>query len=109
MRGVLSTNGAMISTVSVKAPKAATLTVTCSGSSSCPAKRWSPKTRKRQNTRMAPFERNLRSGTQITVTVTRAGYVGKRTVFKIRRGKAPLRSDSCLSPATGKVQKCPAG
>ena len=44
-----------------------------------------------------------RSGTQLTVTVTRAGYVGKRTVFKIRRGKAPLRSDSCLSPATGKV------
>ncbi len=109
MRGVLSTNGAMITSLSVKAPKAAKLTVTCSGSSSCPAKRWSPKTRKRQNTRMVAFERNLRSGTRLTITLTRAGYVGKRTVFKIRRGKAPLRSDSCLSPATGKVQKCPAG
>jgi hypothetical protein len=58
---------------------------------------------------MVAFERNLRSGTQLTITLTRTGYVGKRTVFKIRRGKAPLRSDSCLSPATGKVQKCPAG
>ena len=53
MSGVLSTNGAMITSLSVKAPKAAKLTVTCSGNSSCPAKRWSPKTRKRQNTRMA--------------------------------------------------------
>ena len=109
MRGVLSTNGAMITSLSVKAPKAAKLTVTCSGSSSCPAKSWSPKARKRQNTRMVAFERNLCSGTRLTITLTRAGYVGKRTVFKIRRGKAPLRSDSCLSPATGKVQKCPAG
>jgi hypothetical protein len=108
MRGVLSTNGALITSLTVKAPKAAKLRVTCSGSS-CPRKRWSPKTRKRQNTRMTAFERNLRSGTVLTVTLTRPGYVGKRTVFKIRRGKAPLRSDSCLSAATGKVQKCPAG
>jgi hypothetical protein len=109
MRGVLSTNGARITSLTVKAPRAAKLTVTCRGSSSCPRKRWAPKTRKRTTTRMAAFERNLRSGTVLTVTLTRAGYVGKRTVFKIRRGKAPLRSDSCLSAATGKVQKCPAG
>lgn len=109
MRGVLSTNGALITSLTVKAPRAARLTVTCSGSSSCPAKRWSPSSRKRQNTRMVAFQRNLRAGTRLTITLTRQGFVGKRTVFKIRRGKAPLRSDSCLSAATGKVQKCPAG
>lgn len=109
MRGTLSSNGALITTLTVKAPRAAKLTVTCSGTSSCPTKRWSPKVRKRQNTRMPEFERNLRSGTVLTITLTRSGYVGKRTVFKIRRGKAPLRSDQCLSAATGKRQKCPAG
>jgi hypothetical protein len=108
MRGVLTSDGARITSLSVKAPRAARLTVTCAGSS-CPTKRWSPTVRKRQNTRMPAFERTLRSGTRITVTLTRAGYVGKRTVFRIRRGKAPLRSDACLSPATGKAQKCPAG
>jgi hypothetical protein len=109
MRGVLSSTGALITSLTVRAPKAAKLTVTCRGSSSCPRTRWSPKTRKRTTTRMSAFERNLRSGTVLTVTLTRSGYVGKRTVFKIRRGKAPLRSDACLSPVTGKVQKCPAG
>lgn len=108
MRGTLSSDGALITSFTVKAPRAATLTVKCSGSSSCPAKSWSPKDRKRQNTRMRAFERNLRSGTVLTVTLTRSGYVGKRTIFKIRRGKAPLRFDSCLSVA-GKRQKCPAG
>ncbi len=108
MSGVLSSNGALISSFSVKAPRSARVTVTCSGSS-CPTKRWSPSKRKRQNTRMRAFERNLRSGTVLTISITRTGYVGKRTVFKIRRGKAPLRSDSCLSAATGKRQKCPAG
>jgi hypothetical protein len=109
IKGVLSSNGALITSLTVKAPKAARLTVTCRGSSTCPAKRWSPAKRKRQNTRMRAFERNLRSGTTLTITLTRSGYVGKRTVFKIRRGKAPLRSDQCLSTATGKRQKCPAG
>lgn len=109
MRGTLSSNGALITSLTVKAPKSAKLTVTCSGSKSCPTKRWSPAKRNRQNTRMRAFEKNLRSGTVLTITLTRAGYVGKRTVFTIRRGKAPLRSDQCLSTATGKRQKCPAG
>ena len=46
---------------------------------------------------MARFERSLRAGVKITVSVTRRGYIGKRTTFVIRRGAPPLRSDRCLS------------
>jgi hypothetical protein len=45
---------------------------------------------------------------RLTVTVSRKGYVGKRTVFYIRRGAPPLRSDACLS-AAGRRITCPAG
>ena len=58
---------------------------------------------------MGAFERMSASGTKLTVSVTRAGYIGKRTTFTIRRGKAPLRKDTCLSSTSGKTQKCPAG
>ena len=57
---------------------------------------------------MTRFERNLRSGVTLTISVTRRGYVGKRTVFVIRRGQAPLRSDRCLS-AKNRITRCPAG
>ena len=56
-----------------------------------------PGTRKKTLTRARAFERVLASGTTLTVSITRKGYVGKRTVFTIRRGKAPLRRDTCLS------------
>ena len=45
---------------------------------------------------MGRFERGLRAGVVITVSVTRKGYVGKRTTFVIRRGAAPLRVGSLL-------------
>ena len=40
------------------------------------------------------------------MTVTRHGYIGKRTTFVIRRGQAPLRVDNCLNPR-GRVTRCP--
>jgi len=107
MRGELTTVGARVTVLSIKAPRAAKVTVRCTGS--CPTRRWSPSARKKQLTRARAFERELRSGTTLTVSVTRKGFVGKRTVFKIRRGKAPLRSDTCLSATSGRRQKCPAG
>ena len=110
MRGVLSTNGALITLAlgegaqGRQAHRDLLRVVLVPGQALVAARRATARTRA-----WPAFERNLRSGTQLTITLTRAGYVGKRTVFKIRRGKAPLRSDPCLSPATGKVQKCPAG
>ena len=109
MRGTLTGNGAKISLFTVRAPRTAKITVRCRGKS-CPSSRWSRThtQRKSKLTRMGRFERGLRAGVVITVSVTRGGYVGKRTTFVIRRGAAPRRLDRCLS-AKGRITKCPAG
>jgi hypothetical protein len=107
MRGVLTSSGANVSVLSVRAPRTAKITLRCQGKS-CPASRWSRSERKSRLTRMSRFERGLRAGVKITISVTRRGYVGKRTTFVIRRGQSPLRSDRCLS-AKGRVTRCPSG
>jgi hypothetical protein len=105
IRGRLTWTGARVSLLSVRAPRGAKVTVRCKGS--CPARRWSRTSRRNRYMRVRRFERTLRSGTRITVSVTRPGYIGKRTVIVIRRGAAPKRQDRCLSARRGKVQKCP--
>jgi hypothetical protein len=95
MKGHLTATGAHVTTFTVRAPKSASIRVTCSGP--CPARHWSKSARKSRLTRLAPFERVLRAGATITVSITRHGYIGKQTVFKIRRGQAPLRTDRCVT------------
>jgi hypothetical protein len=107
MKGRLTSRGANVQVLSVRAPRAAKISVRCTGRS-CPASRWSRSSRKSRLTRMARFERSLRAGVRITVSVTRRGYVGKRTTFVIRRGAAPSRSDRCLS-SKGSITRCPSG
>ena len=109
MRGTLTSSGAKISLFTVRAPRTAKISVRCKGRS-CPASRWSRThtQRKSKLTRMGRFERSLRSGVVITVSVTRGGYLGKRTTFTIRNGAAPSRVDRCLS-SKNRLTKCPAG
>ncbi len=106
MRGRLTTSGAQVSLLSVSAPRAAKVTVRCKGH--CPVKSWAPSKRSKSVTRARAFERSLRSGTKITVTVTRNGYIGKRTTFVIKKGRAPSRTDKCLNNRN-RVTSCPAG
>jgi hypothetical protein len=54
------------------------------------------------------FERTLRAGVVLQIRVTKAGQIGKFTSFKIRRHKLPVRSDSCLRPASSTPTSCPA-
>jgi len=109
LRGRLTSAGARITLFSVRAPRAASISLRCRGKG-CPAARWSRPgaARKKTLTRVARFERPLRAGVVLTVSVTRRGYVGKRTTFRIRRGAAPARADHCLS-TRGRVTACPAG
>ena len=106
MKGRLTVEGADVQILSVRSPRAVRIAVSCRGRG-CPAPSWARSARSRL-TRIAHFERNLRAGVTLTITVARDGYVGKRTRFVIRRGAPPLRSDRCLS-ATGRVTRCPAG
>jgi hypothetical protein len=104
MRGRLTFTGARITLFSVRAPKKARITVRCRGD--CPRSRWSNRKRKHRLTRVRAFQRSVVAGTRITVTVTRRGFIGMRTVFVIRRGQVPLRVDRCIN-RRGKRTRCP--
>ena len=41
------------------------------------------------------------------ISVTRRGFVGKRTVIALRRGKAPTRRDLCVYRGAQKAKACP--
>jgi hypothetical protein len=105
IRGWLTTSGAMISHLSVRAPRGARVSVRCHGRG-CPRKSLARMTKL---TRLGAFEHRLRAGTRLVISVTRAGFIGKHTVIRIRRGKAPTRRDLCLYPGSKGPAKCPAG
>jgi len=58
--------------------------------------------------RLRPFERELRAGTRLEISVTKPGYIGKFTVIVIRRNAAPWRSDRCLEPGAKRAVRCAA-
>jgi hypothetical protein len=57
---------------------------------------------------LKPYERILRAGVKLEISITRSGYVGKYTSIRLRRGKAPLRRDLCLFPGARKARVCSA-
>lgn len=107
MRGKLTRRGERVTLLTVRAPKSARVVIRCKGQS-CPTGRWAPAKRKKQLTRARTFERSLRAGTRISVTVSRPRYIGKRTIFVIRKGRVPKRVDNCIN-SRGRVTRCPAG
>jgi hypothetical protein len=103
--GKYTSTGARITTFTVKAPKGATTTLACS-KGTCPARKQTVKGG--HTSHLKKFERTLKAGTRIQLTIARKGYVSEITIVTIRRGHAPLRNDSCLVPGRTKRQKCPA-
>jgi hypothetical protein len=102
--GVLTSNGAQISRLTVRAPKKAKVTVRCSGAG-CPQRRFTRRTHARAM-HIGPFETYLRSGVRLTLTISRPGYISKVTTIRIRKAKAPLRSDLCRAPGAKKLSRC---
>lgn len=103
IRGRLTRTGAVVNLVSVRAPKGARVAVRCRGRG-CPARVQA------RTARLLTFKRlrrHLRAGAVLEIRVTRAGTIGKYTRFVIRRGKSPLRRDSCLRPDGVKPMRCP--
>jgi hypothetical protein len=105
IKGVLTERGASVTLLSVRAPKGVQITVVCRGRD-CPVRRYRPAAGVR---RLRRFERELRAGTRLELSLTKRGYIGKYTVIVIRRGAAPWRSDRCLAPATERVVRCAPG
>jgi hypothetical protein len=104
IRGWLTGSGARITLLTVRAPKGARISVSCSGPT-CP-RRASAQSAK--ITRLNAFEGRLRAGTRLVIRVTRPGFIGKHTSIAVRRGKAPTRRDRCLYPGKKGPAACPA-
>jgi hypothetical protein len=106
-----SASAVRLKVLSVQASGGARISVSCKGHG-CPLK---------SQTRVAAagkvgkapvafrrFERSLRAGVVLEVRVSKPGQIGKYTRFTIRHGRLPVRSDSCLGPASSKPIACPA-
>ena len=95
--------GTRITRFTVKAPKGATTKLACS-KGTCPVHKQTIKGG--HTSHLAKFERTLKAGTRIQLTISRKGYVSEITIITIRSKRAPARSDSCLLPGRTKRQKC---
>jgi hypothetical protein len=102
IKGRLTSKGARVTLLTVRAPRNVRIEVDCTGID-CPVRHYrAPAGRHR----LRRFERALRAGTRLEVRVTKPGYVGKFTAFVIRRNAEPKRSDRCLAPGATRPAKC---
>ena len=102
--GRLTATGARVTRLTVDAPRGARITLTCRGT--CPVRKVAKATKVWH---MTQFERELRAGTELTITVSKPGYISKVTRITIRKGKAPARSDRCRLPGAKRLTSCPKG
>jgi hypothetical protein len=102
VRGALTPTGARITLLSVRAPRGAQISVVCRGRD-CPVRRFAAAP---GAARLRTFERDLRAGTRLEVSVGKRGYVGKLTVIVIRLHAPPWRSDRCLKPGAKRAVRC---
>ena len=106
IRGRLTSRGAVITLLSVRAPRGARVAVTCTGGT----RRGCPRGLRARTAAAVSFpavKRHLRAGAALEVRVTRSGTIGKYTRFTIRKGRSPVRRDSCLLPGRSKPSACP--
>jgi hypothetical protein len=104
IKGWLTSSGARVTMLTVRAPRGSKISVRCRGTH-CPRKQLARATRL---VHLKPYERLLRGNMRLEISVTRRGFVGKRTVIVLRRGKAPTRRDLCLYPGVSRAKSCTA-
>ena len=105
MRGAADRRGVRISLLSVRAPAASTVSIYCTGPG-CPRKRVVI-TAGKAVVRARQFEKRLRSGTILKIYVTKPGYMGKYTRFRLLRNRPPLRADRCATRPGTRPRSCP--
>jgi hypothetical protein len=101
--GRLTVTGARVTRLTVTAPRGARIAVVCRGPG-CPRRRVAEIA---SLTHVRAFERDLRAGVRLTITVSKPGYISKVTTIVIRRGRPPARRDMCLAPGARKPSACP--
>jgi hypothetical protein len=110
--GFDTTVGARLTLLTVLAPAGAKITITCKGGG-CPSHlRASQYALTYHHEALAllkfkRFQRAFRAPAALEIRVAARGEIGKYTRFTIRRGKLPVRVDSCLDPTNSKPMPCP--
>jgi hypothetical protein len=107
LKGVARRGVTVVQMFSVSGPRGALTRVKCGGRS-CPRKAVSVKLPSRRAKRFGQFERRLRSGVRLEVSVTRSRAIGKYTRLVMRNMKPPRRIDRCMVPGTIFPVRCPA-
>jgi len=111
--GRVSSKGARIKHLTIRAPFGSTVMIRCRG-------RGCPFRRKNQTLALAGAKtpsktirvkrlehRLLRGGASLKILISREGEIGKYTRFKIVKGRVPIRTDLCLAPGSTKPEECP--
>jgi PKD domain len=112
--GNVTSSGVSLSLLTVQAPVGARVKVSCHGGG-CPS---APESRlavsrgkkARATTVMITFrrfQRSLAAGAVLEIRIFKKGLIGKYTRFVIRRGRLPIRVDTCLGQAGLKPMPCP--
>jgi large repetitive protein len=113
--GSETASGARVKLLTVQAPPATKVAVSCKGSG-CKTKSESriatasSTSRSRAGAIMLAFprfQRALKAGAVLQIRVSKAGEIGKFTSFTIRRNKLPVRIDACLRPTSSNPSPCP--
>jgi PKD repeat protein len=107
MNGSLRGKITRVKLLRVRAPAGTTVVVSCKGKG-CPKTKKVTKQGKGAPLRFKKFERHFRPGVKIVITVTKPGFLGRRTTYTMRRGAGPKRVDLCLAPGATKATACPA-
>ena len=94
--------GARLRMLTVATARGATIKVRCKGSG-CKTRAQTLRSTGRA-LRLTRFQRSYRAGAVIQVYVTKRGSVGRYVRIKVRKGKAPLRTDLCLK--SGRASRC---
>jgi hypothetical protein len=113
--GSYSTLGVRLRLLAVTAPAGVRITVRCQGRG-CPYRESGPFVVRASDTRAVGASRYvhirgfrgrlLKPGVRLQVFVAHEVQIGKYTSFMIRRGRAPLRIDSCVRPGGASVVAC---
>lgn len=108
LAGRLTEAGARIDVLSVRAPVCSRVTVRCRGAT-CPVRRVT-RLKGRKILHIRAIEgRSLRARVRLEVLVSKRHRVGKYTRFRVRRGRPPLRFDTCLRFRDTRGSACPTG
>jgi PKD domain-containing protein len=114
LAGRIFRRGSRVRLLEVDTPPGTVVHVRCTGRG-CPFRTerravtaGGPNANAARRIRLRLLERLLRPGVTLRIMVTSKDRIGKYTVFKIRRRKAPARTDLCLLPSSRKPIACPA-